>query len=1227
MLLRKLFSQPLILLGTLLMFPLIINAQLQVSNWYFGNKAGLNFNVADGAMPTVLFDGQLRTIEGCATISDENGNLLFYTDGIRVYNSLHTQMNTTLLHGDPSSSQSGIIVPNPANNGIYYIFTVDANDNYPNNDDDIDSGGPLKGFKFSTVDMNLNGGLGAVTNYNTPLPLELGNPNLCSEKVTAVRHFDQHDVWVITHLRNKFYSFRVTDSGVNTTPVTTTIAPNITPDGFVVNARGYMKASPNGKYVAIAHYSNMTSGFSSNNNTTPNNAKSGILALYNFDNQTGTLNTYRELDNQGTPYGVEFSPNSEFLYAEIDYNNQSTYEWTGGRLVQWKLEDLSSIDIVNINSGSSNWPLVSGSTRMRGALQLGIDGRIYYSKTQIFLDNFDTNDIRTAYRGPTLSVIHQPNLEGLACDFQVNSYSVTNPPGFNPANDTFGTNHYVAYGLPPFITSYFNNNVEIDVEEVCEEEEANFTLVIDNSVQGITQIVWNMGDGTQYFDAEEITHVYQDPGTYVIEVELHIGTDGLIIPVSYELEVYPKPEIQNATLIQCDDLILDGIANFDLTMAEAEMIVNGNTADYTFEYYLSEDDAHNQNNPQPTDFTNTTNPQTLYVRIANEYLCYRIAELELEVNPDRFMLELDPVCDDESNDEVEFWNLNDLFDAEVLALYPNSQVHYYLSDEDAYNDENRLTNTSNFENTSNPQIIYIRSNDGINCNAIGQVTLTILESPELEIEDVAVCSDTEVTFDAGPGFDSYEWSNGSDLQSITISEPGEYWVTVSLANGCETTENFELSNPWQRPEAQNTILVQCEDAIIDGITNFDLSWAEPEILINANGNQIDFSYYHSFDDAENENNPIAENYTNATNPELIFVRVENEHGCYTIVELELQVHHEEFDLGTYEVCDDESNDEIAVWDLPNLFDNQLLIDYAATSVAYYETIEDAQQDINRIPNASNFTNNTNPQTIYIRVLNGASCAALGQVELLLKESPQLDPQTVKVCPEEFYTFDAGSGFVSYLWSNGSTEQTITVNEPGIYTITVSNGACETSENMELINVQPLITDIIIDGINAQIIAVGEEPLEYSLDLENWQSSNEFTSLPFGNFAAYVRDAFGCISEARLFSIIAVPNIITPNGDGKNDAWNLKGLDLYPDATVDIYDRYGKLLKHYVVPDLYGDIEVPITDILNDPTPFYVWDGTYLGRPVPSTSYWYIIQLPDGRKFSGYLVVKNRNSIY
>jgi hypothetical protein len=102
----------------------VCNAQNEANIWYFGNKAGLDFT---SGKPVVLTNGKLNTNEGCATISNEKGKLLFYTDGITVWDNKHQVLkNGDGLKGHPSSTQSAVIVPKPKSKNVYYIFTVGA---------------------------------------------------------------------------------------------------------------------------------------------------------------------------------------------------------------------------------------------------------------------------------------------------------------------------------------------------------------------------------------------------------------------------------------------------------------------------------------------------------------------------------------------------------------------------------------------------------------------------------------------------------------------------------------------------------------------------------------------------------------------------------------------------------------------------------------------------------------------------------------------------------------------------------------------------------------------------------------------------------------------------------------------------------------------------------------------------------------------------------------------
>ena len=288
-------------------------SQAEASNWYFGNGAGLIFDVSTGTVTsTDAASNTISTNEGCSSISDFNGNLLFYTDGRNVWDKNHNIMPNadydagTGLMGDPSSTSSGLIVPKPGNPNQYYIFTVDEPHHqnafaFPNqgpaeadgsSTNEYDSGGGVpdaddgfnNGFAYSLVDLTLNNGNGNVVSAEKNIQLVTYDPNeqnqasyKCSEKITAVEHSDKQSYWVLTQFIDNFYAFRVDATGVNTTPVVTNIIPLINFEGYRRNAIGYMKASPDGSRIAVCHRQNgdQPGGFSNN---------TGSVWIYDFDN-------------------------------------------------------------------------------------------------------------------------------------------------------------------------------------------------------------------------------------------------------------------------------------------------------------------------------------------------------------------------------------------------------------------------------------------------------------------------------------------------------------------------------------------------------------------------------------------------------------------------------------------------------------------------------------------------------------------------------------------------------------------------------------------------------------------------------------------------------------------------------------------------------------------------------------------------------------------------------
>ena len=222
-------------------------AQKRAANWIFGISAGLNFNCKP--VDTTRAANKFYVLEGTASISDTNGQLLFYTNSDSVWNRKHQAMPNGFGIGQApmcfgSSTQGALIVPVPESKTLYYIFTTDCAENRLS-----------KGLRYSIVDMSLNGGLGDVT-----IKDQLLLDSAC-EKLAAVFHSNGKDVWVLSHRywNDQFYAYLVTKTGLNTTPVISKCGQVQYADRKInypeCMGRGVLKFSPNGKKILVLTFS------------------------------------------------------------------------------------------------------------------------------------------------------------------------------------------------------------------------------------------------------------------------------------------------------------------------------------------------------------------------------------------------------------------------------------------------------------------------------------------------------------------------------------------------------------------------------------------------------------------------------------------------------------------------------------------------------------------------------------------------------------------------------------------------------------------------------------------------------------------------------------------------------------------------------------------------------------------------------------------------------------
>ncbi|WP_289055273.1 T9SS type B sorting domain-containing protein [Carboxylicivirga marina] len=222
---------------------------------------------------------------------------------------------------------------------------------------------------------------------------------------------------------------------------------------------------------------------------------------------------------------------------------------------------------------------------------------------------------------------------------------------------------------------------------------------------------------------------------------------------------------------------------------------------------------------------------------------------------------------------------------------------------------------------------------------------------------------------------------------------------------------------------------------------------------------------------------------------------------------------------------------------------------------------------------------------------------------------ELCPDTA-VCNGDSLLLEAGYEFIEYRWFDNSRLPTFTVKEAGEYWVSVLDGCFWLQDTTRVVfNETPVIAqlDTLIYGQIGILAQGGTEPYQYAINEEAWQDENVFKDLENGMYIVQVHDLNTCMAAdtVLLNSIvdIDIPNFVTPNNDGINDRWEIEGMDKFPDSIIKIYDRFGKLLIEYKA---------------SEPG----WDGEYIGKPVPSDAYWYVIEvLPLKKMLKGHITLK------
>ena len=439
-----------------LLFNLLSNfcdAQNASNFWYFGYQAGLDFNTSP---PTVLTNGKTHSYECSAAMSDASGNLLFYTQGDTVWDKNHNIMpNGTGIIGNTSSTQC-LIIKKPGSVSTYYIFTSSPTE---------ESG--VNGYRYTEVDMTLNGGLGDVTSNKNIL---LYAPS--SERITAVKHCNGTDIWVITQPSNQngIKSFLVSSAGVNTTAVVSgTAIVTSSVQAYV----GQLKASSDGKKIGLLKFNNS-------------------INVYNFDNYTGTVTSLLTSITSGVRYSFEFSPDSKKIF----------YCAGVALRVRTLCTPITTSLLFNLSGKTPIATLYS--------MQLAPDGNIY-----IMNGNSGDRD--------TLSVLQNPNSPTPTLSYKsiyLLGKNSGSPSGFSLPN--FFIDDIIPYQAPTYSVSIpTNTTISCQDYSFSPPSVTGTDVCLQTYSVPITSIQWDFGDpasgASNTSSLSAPSHTFSAPGTYTVQ--------------------------------------------------------------------------------------------------------------------------------------------------------------------------------------------------------------------------------------------------------------------------------------------------------------------------------------------------------------------------------------------------------------------------------------------------------------------------------------------------------------------------------------------------------------------------------------------------------------------------------------------------------------------------------------------------------------------------------------
>ncbi|MEX2590992.1 MAG: gliding motility-associated C-terminal domain-containing protein [Chitinophagales bacterium] len=487
-----------------------------------------------------------------------------------------------------------------------------------------------------------------------------------------------------------------------------------------------------------------------------------------------------------------------------------------------------------------------------------------------------------------------------------------------------------------------------------------------------------------------------------------------------------------------------------------------------------------------------------------------------------------------------------------------------------------------------PADVYIlTTTDDKSCELIDTVEIT--EPPELIVEatitnilcygDNSGAIDLDVSGGVSPYI--YNWSNGASSEDLQNIPAGWYTITVTDANNCERIDSFNVSQPTEALGFDKEVTAtKCFGGSDGRIIFLPLGGTAP----------YDFTWSNT------DTTAIVSNLTSG----FYQVTLTDANNC-TLIDSVFVPHPDRIQI----------NDSINPVRCYGESSGDIFLNITGGTGPYFFRWSNSEFQLNYFKKDL-LDMPTDEYSVELRDSNNCRASA----SFFLYEPDTLLPNTDIKRITCTGTADGGIGLYpeggnppySYSWNTGSNDSVLSNLDEALYVYTIRDRrGCENIDSIYLSNPDTIRFNAEVEPVSCLDQTDGSITLDpknghgaYEFEWSNGDFGNPLQNLAGGEYTVTITDYVGCSRDSIIVlpvieeECLDIPNSFTPNGDGRNDVWMMENLHLYPEIIVRIFNRWGNLVfesKGYSQP----------------------WNGERNGQPLPSDTYYYVIDLNNDTK--------------